>query len=240
MYIARELAGLRPRDTRRYLNSNDSERMWPMAKDDLRDKLVSYIQDAYAMENQIEEVLEKHEKDADGFPDIQALIHRHLEETRQHRQRMEERLSAYNEKPSGMKGAATSLMGSLIGAVSGGRSDVLAKNTRDEYTTEHLEIAAYGLLTATAQAYGDTATMQACELNLRDEVRMASLLEQQFPRVALIALQQDHIDVPHALFQQSQTNWRQTLDRIQQQVSTQIAGMMPPTAHETMPDEPLP
>ncbi|MGE5333640.1 MAG: ferritin-like domain-containing protein [Nitrososphaerota archaeon] len=209
-----------------------------MAKDDLRDKLVTYLQDAYAMEDQIEEVLEKHEKEADGYPDIQALIHRHIEETRQHRQRMEERLNAYSEKPSGVKGAATSLMGNVLGMVSGGRTDTLAKNTRDEYTTEHLEIAAYGLLMATAQAYGDTTTIQACELNLRDEVRMASLLEQQFPRVALLSLQQDKIDVPQMLFQETQSTWRQTLDRIHQQVGSLSAGMMPPTGSETTPGGP--
>lgn len=196
-----------------------------MANNDLKDKLVTYIQDAYAIENQIVDVLEKHIDDAKGFPDIQAMISRHLEETKQHRQRMEERLSAYNEKPSAVKGAASSLMGSLLGAVSGGRTDTLAKNTRDEYVTEHMEIAAYGLLMTTAQAYGDTETIQACELNLRDEVRMASLLEQQFPRVALLSLQQDKIDIPQTMFQQSQSLWQQDLERIHQQLSTTLPGV---------------
>lgn len=214
-----------------------------MAKsnDDLRDKLVTYLQDAYAMENQIADTLDNHAKDADGFPDIQNLILRHLDETKQHRQRMEDRLNAYNEKPSGVKGAATSVMGNVMGMMSGSRTDTLAKNTRDDYTTEHFEIAAYGLLIATAQTYGDTATIQACEMNLRDEVRMASLLEQQFPRVALICLQQDHIDVPQTMFQQSQATWRQIFDRIEQQVGAHTRGMTTPgqTAYETNPNGPL-
>ncbi|HEV8191882.1 MAG TPA: DUF892 family protein [Ktedonobacterales bacterium] len=197
-----------------------------MANDDLRDKLVTYIQDAYALENQLVEVLEKHEREAQDFPDIQALIHEHLDETKQHRQRMEECLATYNEKPSAMKGAATTLMGNLLGAVSGGRTDTIAKNTRDEYVTEHMEIAAYGLLMATAQAYGDTQTVRACELNLRDEIRTASLLEQQFPRVALLALRQDKIDVPQAAFQQAQTYWQQVLDQIHQQIGSPMPGTM--------------
>jgi ferritin-like metal-binding protein YciE len=206
-----------------------------MANDDLRDKLVTYIQDAYALENQVVGVLEKHEKDAQGFPDIQAMIHRHLEESKQHRQRMEERLSTYNEKPSAMKGAATSLMGNLLGAVAGGRTDTIAKNARDEYVTEHMEIAAYGLLMATAQAYGDQDTMRACELNLRDEIRTAQLLEQQFPRVALLALQQDNITVPQATWQQAESTWRQVLDRIHQQIGTQLPGTMTPGEAATPP-----
>jgi ferritin-like metal-binding protein YciE len=212
-----------------------------MANDDLRDKLVTYLQDAYAMENEIVDTLEKHVKDADGFPDIQNLIQRHLEETKQHRQRMEGCLNAYNEKPSGVKGAATSVMGNVMGMMSGSRTDTLAKNTRDDYTTEHFEIASYGLLIATAQAYGDTATIQACEMNLRDEVRMAALLEQQFPQVALICLQQDHIDVPQGMFPQAQSTWRQMLDRIEQQVGDQAHRMTGhgQTAYETNPNGPL-
>lgn len=212
-----------------------------MANNDLRDKLVTYLQDAYAMENEIADILDKHAKDANGFPDIQNLILRHLDETKQHRQRMEDRLNAYNEKPSGVKGATTSVMGNVMGMISGSRTDTLAKNTRDDYTTEHSEIAAYGLLIATAQTYGDTATIQACEMNLRDEVRMASLLEQQFPRVALICLQQDHIDVPQPMFQQTQATWRQIFDRIEQQVGAQGRGMTPPgqTTYENNPNGPL-
>jgi len=78
-------------------------------------------------------------------------------------------------------------------------------------------------------------------MNLRDEVRMASLLEQQFPRVALICLQQDHIDVPQTMFQQSQATWRQIFDRIEQQVGAQAQRMTPPgqTAYETNPNGPL-
>ena len=77
-------------------------------------------------------------------------------------------------------------------------------------------------------------------MNLRDEVRMASLLEQQFPRVALICLQQDHIDVPQPMFQQTQSTWRQILDRIEQQAGDVAQRATPPgqTAYETNPNGP--
>jgi ferritin-like metal-binding protein YciE len=198
-----------------------------MANDDLRDKLVTYIQDTYALENQIVDVLEKHEKDAQEYPDIQAMVHRHLEETKQHRQRMEQRLAAYNEKPSAMKDVAANLMANLIGALSGWRTDAVAKNARDEYVTEHMEIAAYGLLMATAEAYGDTETVHACSLNLADEIRMASLLEQQFPRIAILALRRDKIDVSAPVLQQSQSSWQRTLDQIHQELESPLPGSAP-------------
>src|SRR5260370_7909456 len=83
--------------------------------DKLRNKLISYIQDAYAMENHFVETLEKQVKATQKFPDIQAQIQNHLEATKQHRQRMEDRLGFYNTKPSAVKEAVQSGMGNLAG-----------------------------------------------------------------------------------------------------------------------------
>lgn len=161
--------------------------------DNLRDKLITYLQDAHAMEHQITQVLEGQVKDTQKYPQIQARIQQHLDETRMHEQRMAERLSAYNEKPSSMKSAGTNLMGSLIGAAAGGRTDALSKAARDDYMTEHMEIAAYALLITTAQALGDTDTIRAAQANLADEVRMAAWLEQHLPDTVVYSFREDGI-----------------------------------------------
>ena len=165
-------------------------------RDMLRDKLITYIEDAYGMENQIVETLEKQVKETQKFPDIQARIQQHLDATREHRTRMEERLAFYNKKPSAIKGAMTNMLGNLIGSLGGAREHALAKTARDDYMTEHLEIAAYELLIATAQAFGDQDTIRACAANLRDEVVMAHWLEQSLPRTALLSLQEGGINIP--------------------------------------------
>src|SRR5690242_15070051 len=108
----------------------------------IEQKLIPYIQDAYALENQIVQTLEAHAEQAQDFPQIQAKILQHLEQTKQHRARMEQRLQAYNHQPSTVKGAVSGMMGNMAGAMSGMRPDTLARNARDEYVTEHLEIAA--------------------------------------------------------------------------------------------------
>jgi ferritin-like metal-binding protein YciE len=162
---------------------------------DFRDKLISYISDAYAMERQIEEQLEHQVKETQRFPDIQMRIQEHLDATKQHRERMEQRLDFYQHKPSSVKGAVSGMMGNLVGALSAARTDTLAKIARDDYMVEHLEIAAYELLIATAQAFGDTDTVRACELNLADEVRMASWLEDNLGKTAIRSLQQDGIAI---------------------------------------------
>lgn len=167
----------------------------------LQEKLVKYIEDAYALENHLVETLRKHAEQAQEFPAIQAKIRQHLAETEQHRQRMADRLAAFNRKPSAIKGALSAVMGNTVGVVSGARPDVMAMNARDEYVTEHLEIASYTLLIAIARAFGDEVTVQACELNLRDEIVMQQWLAQHLPEAALLSLQQDGIAVPQMAWQ---------------------------------------
>jgi hypothetical protein len=117
-----------------------------------------------------------------------------------------------------MKEAVSSFMGNTVGAVSGARTDTLAMNARDEYVTEHLEIASYTLLITTARAYGDEETVRACELNLRDEIEMQTWLAQHLPEAALLTLQQDGITIP-------QPAW----DLAQQAQQTGVQGMFPAT-----------
>jgi ferritin-like metal-binding protein YciE len=190
--------------------------------EELRKKLITYLEDAYALENEIVRVLDGHIKDAAKHPDVQQMIQQHLDETKQHRQRMEQCLDAYGKKPSAVKGAGTSVLGGLMGAMSGGRTDTLAKNARDEYVTEHMEIAAYEMLITTASAAGDQQTVQACEANLRDEVRMAKLLERNLPRVVLLGYQDDGIQAPVGSWSGAEQAAVSILQQIEQQVKSSL------------------
>ena len=163
--------------------------------DDLRAKLIDWLQDAYAMEHQIAQTLEGQVKDTERYPQIQARIQQHLDETHMHEQRMEDRLNAFETKPSGMQSVGAKVMGSLMGAAGGARSDPLVKMARDDYMVEHMEIAAYGALIAAAQAYGDTDTIQAARANLRDEWDMSSWLEHHLADAVLYQFQADGINL---------------------------------------------
>jgi ferritin-like metal-binding protein YciE len=188
----------------------------------LRDALIEYLQDMYAVENHLVDVLTEHSADAADFPVVQAKIQQHLEETKQHRQRLEDCLNRYGKKPSGGKNALTGLMGKLQGALSGSRKDVLARNSRDDFVAENFEIVSYGMLIATAQALGDQQTVQACQLNLRDEVNMAKWLEAHTAEAALTALVQDGITIPATSITQIQQTETQQMTQMWQQ-ATQMA-----------------
>jgi ferritin-like metal-binding protein YciE len=167
--------------------------------DDLRAKLIDWLQDAYAMEHQIAQTLEGQVKDTERYPQIQARIQQHLDETHMHEQRMEDRLNAFETKPSGMQSVGAKVMGSLMGAAGGARSDPLVKMARDDYMVEHMEIAAYGALIAAAQAYGDVETIQAARANLRDEWTMASWLEHHLADAVLYQFQEDGINLDQSV-----------------------------------------
>ncbi len=172
----------------------------------LQDKLISYLQDMYALEDHLVQVLGEHAQDAADVPVVQQHIEQHLEETQQHRERIKTCLQSYGKQPNGVKSALTGLLGKLTGVFSGARSDVLAMNARDEYVAENFEIASYAMLIATAQALGDQKTVQAAQLNLADEVRVAKWLECHTAEAALVSLQMDGIAIPESTIVQIQAD----------------------------------
>ncbi len=203
------------------------------SNNDLREKLITYLEDAYAMEHQIEEQLEHQVKETQRYPDIQMRIQEHLDATKQHRERMSQCLDSYGHKPSAVKGAMSGMMGNLTGTMSPARTDSLAKTARDDYMIEHMEIAAYELLIATAQLCGDTNTVRASQLNLADEVRMASWLEQNLGKTAILSLQQDGINVDQQAMLQASDTAAQALRMAQGEMSQM--GQVDSSAQPGMP-----
>lgn len=183
---------------------------------DLQQKLIEYLQDMYAVEKHLVDVLQEHAKDAEDFPVVQAKIQQHLSETQQHCQRLEGCLNRYGKQPGGGKNALASAIGKIQGVLSGSRKDTLARNARDDFVAENFEIASYSMLIATALAFGDQVTVQACEQNLRDEINMAKWLEAHTAEVALTTLVQDRIPIPSSSIMQIQQQENQQIDRLWQ------------------------
>lgn len=170
-------------------------------REDFKNKLVGYIEDAWAMENQIVQVLERQVDELADFPEFQTRVRQHIEETKLHRKRMAERLSAYGKHPdesitSNIKGVVGGLVGMAAGALEGLRADTLAREVRDDFVTENLEVAAYTMLIASARAYGDTETVQAAEANLREDIQMQRWLADRLADAALLSLDKQGIPVP--------------------------------------------
>jgi ferritin-like metal-binding protein YciE len=163
-----------------------------MPETDINQKLVSYITDAIALEQNVETMLTGMISTTED-PTMRARLERHQEETRLQQERLKGRLEHYGESASAMKGMAAKAGAAMKGLLDHGRGDKAGKNARDGYATEHLEIAAYQLLERVAIKAGDEATAEVARQNRREEEDMARFIEQQWDAVAIQSLKEEGV-----------------------------------------------
>ena len=155
--------------------------------DMLRKKLITYVQDAHAMESQVLVMLTGLIETTHEATLKRALV-RHHTETEHHLQRLQDRLEALHS------GASLPKSGAAIGAALGKgmldllRSDKPSQNARDAFVTEHLEIAVYQFLERMAEAAGDPETADIARRNRREEEKMARLIARSWDRFFQLTL----------------------------------------------------
>ena len=152
-----------------------------MADTKLQQNLVDYVQDAHAMEQTVSTMLDSMISTTDD-PEITHMLKHHKQQTQEHERRLRERLDALGAGTS-----TTKAVGGLGAALFKGvgdmaRTDKPAKNARDGYMTEHMEIAAYELLERLAKRAGDEQTAEVARLNRSDEQAMANKIDSNWDR----------------------------------------------------------
>jgi ferritin-like metal-binding protein YciE len=159
---------------------------------DIRGQLVSYLTDAVALEQNVEQMLGGMISTT-AEPTMKARLEQHLEETRAQQTRLRERLDSYGESESSMKNMAAKAGAAMKGMLDMGRSDNAGKNARDGYATEHLEIAAYELLERVATMAGDQDTAAVARTNRAEEEDMARFIEAHWDDVATQSLREEGV-----------------------------------------------
>ena len=154
-----------------------------MTNQDPRETLIGWLNDAYAMEKGLVQVLENHANDVKDRPEMYRRIAQHLEETKMHAERVRDCVQRLGGDVSTMKTAMGAVSGFFQGRSTGASPDELVKNALADYASEHLEIASYRALIVAARALGEQQIAQVCEGILRDEEEMARWLEQNLPTV---------------------------------------------------------
>jgi ferritin-like metal-binding protein YciE len=152
-----------------------------MANDNLQKKLVEYVDDAYAMEQNVSTMLTSMISTTDD-PEIKDMLEHHKQQTEEHARRLRERLDAMGAGTS-----TTKAVGGLGAALFKGvgdmaRTDKPGKNARDGYMTEHMEIAAYQLLERLADRAGDPETAEVARQNRADEEAMARKIDSNWDK----------------------------------------------------------
>ena len=165
-----------------------------MDEDELREKLIDYVQDAHAMEMNVQMMLNSMIATTRD-PVVKQQLEHHLEETKEQAGRLESRLDALDAGGS-LRKQVTAITGAgAKGMLDLLRGDKPGKNARDAYVTESLEIAAYQLLARLAERAGDRETAQVARHNLREEQRMARFIDENWDRFIEETLIQDGIGV---------------------------------------------
>ncbi len=148
-----------------------------------RDELISWLNDAYAMEETNIKILEGHIDDMKGYPEIRARLQQHLSETRQHAARLKACIESIGAKISRSKMGLGKILGTLQGRSTSMFHDEVVKDVLSESATEHFEVASYKSLIAAAEKLGETRIIDACKQNLLEDEAMAQWVDNQVPQL---------------------------------------------------------
>jgi ferritin-like metal-binding protein YciE len=165
-----------------------------MADDKLNQKLIDYIEDAHALEQNVSQMLSSMISTTDD-PEIEQMLKHHKEETERQEARLRERLDALGAGTSTRKQAQTVAAALVKGAADVVRGDQAGKNARDAYTTEHMEIAAYQLLERLAEKAGDAETAEVARQNRAEEEAIAQKIDANWDRFLDLTLAENDIRV---------------------------------------------
>jgi ferritin-like metal-binding protein YciE len=155
-----------------------------------RDMLVAWLNDAYGMENALVQILEHQVKDAKDYPQVQAKLEEHLEQTRRHAQMVKDCVQTLGGKTSAVKSGMATMFGQIQARSTGAAQDELIKNALMDYAAESFEVASYTALVHAARALGEEQTAGVCQQILQEDDAMARWLHQSLPSLTQQTLQQ--------------------------------------------------
>jgi ferritin-like metal-binding protein YciE len=162
--------------------------------DDLGKQLNKYLADAHAIEQQATQLLKK-APELVAAKELASAFEEHLEQTRRHSELVEHRLSARDERTSGLKDAALRLGAVNAGMFFKAQPDTPAKLAAFAYAFEHLEVAAYELLKRVATRAGDEGTVATANTILVDERAAAAAIHEQFDHALDASLEEAGVTV---------------------------------------------
>jgi ferritin-like metal-binding protein YciE len=117
-----------------------------------------------------------------GDPTIADAFERHIGETENHEQRVRERLEALGDKPNKLKDIAGAASAPAFVLFAKSQPDTPGKLVTHAYSYEHMELAAYELLSRVAERGHDEETVAMAKDIAEQESAMASRLSDNWDR----------------------------------------------------------
>nr|WP_281418420.1 ferritin-like domain-containing protein [Azospirillum soli] len=145
--------------------------------------MTDWLRDAYAMESQAVEMLERQAERIKNYPEVLAKVQEHIEVSNRQADRLKQCLQRLGTDTSAIKTGVAMLIGnaqSLSGIIT---SDEIVKAAVFNYSFEHFEIANYRSLIAAAEQVGEPEIARMLQQSLNEELEMAGWLEQRLPQL---------------------------------------------------------
>jgi ferritin-like metal-binding protein YciE len=157
------------------------------------EQLTKYLTDAHSIEEQALVQMRGAPKLA-GDPEIAAAFEQHLAETEAHESLVRRRLEARGADPAMLKDLAGKVTGQGFALFAQFQPDTPGKLVAHAYSYEHMELAAYDLLSRMAQLSGDSETDAAAQQIRAQEQAMSARLERLFDRAVGASLREQDPD----------------------------------------------
>jgi len=146
-----------------------------------KDLVIAWLNDAHGMENALVQILEHQIKDAKDYPQVQAKLQQHLEQTRRHAELVKGCVENLGGKTSTMKTGMATLFGQMQALSTGAAKDEMVKNALADYAAENFEVASYTAIIRAAQDLNDQQTASVCEQIRQEDEEMANWILQNLP-----------------------------------------------------------
>lgn len=145
---------------------------------EIRDTLIDYLRDAYAMEQQAISIIDRQLQRLENYPEMSARLRQHRTETERQAERLETALQRLGTETSAIKTGVAKLSTNLQAMMNTFASDEAVKDVISNYAFEAYEIVNYKILVATAETASEPEVARLAQENLREEEEMLNWLDQ--------------------------------------------------------------
>jgi ferritin-like metal-binding protein YciE len=144
---------------------------------------VTALKNAHAMEVEAKQIMSRQLDRLDHYPEVEAKLRSHLDETESQIHRLDEVMAAFDEKASGAKDFITGIVGNMAAIGHAPMDDEILKNSFANFAFENFEIAAYTSLLTIAEGVGEGQAVRILGPSLQEEQAMAAWLSDHLPTV---------------------------------------------------------
>lgn len=145
------------------------------------DDYIDGLKNAHALEKSATQLINRQLERIENYPEVEAVLRRHLGETEQQIVRLEEMLGTLGEERSLLKDLTTSLTGNMAALGHTVMSDEILKNHFANHAFENFEIASYISLITMCETTGHTQHLTGLRETLGEEERTAQILRDMTP-----------------------------------------------------------